>query len=260
MAFATKKIFASIKNVDLILEVVDARAIKTTSILEIEKLSKPVLKIALKSDLADLNSIKPNQNLLIGSIYNQKFRKIILNKINEILTKLKKQKKAKGLINPIFYAMVVGLPNVGKSSLINFLSKHKLTIVENRPAVTKKTNVLKINNNFYIQDNPGVFFKKINNKNNEAFILALLNTIKKDNLPLNNVINFAYNYLVKNYQNRLPEYFKSNMTFFDFIQCYANKRKFYLSKSLIDNNRILDTLFYDLVNGKICKINYEKNS
>lgn len=258
MAKANKKILESLNKVDLILEVVDCRAVNATSNPEFTKLNKPILKVALKSDIGDVKNIKWQPNLIIGSTKNKSFRNTLLNEIKKVLAPLETKKKAKGIARPTFYLMVVGLPNVGKSSLINFLANKNLTPTGNRPAVTKKQTILKISDNLYLQDNPGIFFKKIDNAT-EGYVLALLNTIKKEVLPLDEILEYCYNYLTNNYYKQLAAYYHLEyaLPYNAFIKWYAGKRHFMMTNSQPDISRAQDALFDDFVNGKICKVNYE---
>lgn len=258
MAKANRKILETLKSVDLILEVVDARAIKTSSNNEFEKLNKPILHVALKSDLSDVAKA-PDSSTILCNTKNKSYRTVLLNKINEVLKPLIAKKKAKGIANPNFYLMVVGLPNVGKSSLINFLANKKIAITGNQPAVTKIQSVLKINSNLFLQDNPGIFFKKIDDFK-KGYVLALLNTIKKDVLPLKDVLRFCYDYLDSHYHNQLHNYYHNDnkMSFDDFIVWYSKQRHFIINNEQPDIGRTLNALFDDFASCKITKINYEK--
>lgn len=258
MAKANKKILQSLSQVDLVLEVVDCRAVNATSNPEFAKLNKPVLKVGLKSDIADIRNIKNQPNLILGTTKNKNFRSLLLKEINKTLAPLSAKKKAKGIAKPTFYLMVVGLPNVGKSSLINFLANKKLAPTGNQPAVTKKQTVIKITENLYLQDNPGIFFKKIDNAK-DGYILALLNTIKKEVLPLNEILEYCYNYLSNHYYQELSHYYhlEQTLTYSDFIEWFAQQRHYLTANNQPDLIRAQDALFDDFVNGKICKINYE---
>lgn len=258
MAKANKKIIESLKKVDLVLEVVDARAINTTSNPEFAKLNKPILKVALKTDIADIKNIKWQPNLIIGSTKSKNFRSILLKEIDKTLAPLVAKKKAKGIAKPTFYLMVVGLPNVGKSSLINFLANRNLAPTGNKPAVTKKQTILKISDSLYLQDNPGIFFKKIDEAK-DGYVLALVNTIKKEVLPLDEILEYCYNYMTNNYYKQLAAYYHLEyaLPYNSFIKWYAAKRHFVMSNAQPDIARAQDALFDDFVNGKICKINYE---
>ncbi|MCQ3907969.1 MAG: 50S ribosome-binding GTPase [Mycoplasmoidaceae bacterium] len=219
MASAEEKIKESLVNVDLVIEVVDARAINYSSNKKFEKISKPFIRVALKSDIADVKSATSANNLIIGSTKNKKFKNELINKIQQFITPLIEKKKAKGIAKPTFYLMVVGLPNVGKSSLINFLASRRLAITGNRPAVTKRQAILKINDQLYLQDNPGIIFKDITEEK-EGYILALLNTVKKEALPLNEVVQFGYEFLVKHYLTQLKAYygFDKDLRYDEFIK------------------------------------------
>ncbi|MCQ2957015.1 MAG: ribosome biogenesis GTPase YlqF [Mycoplasmoidaceae bacterium] len=258
MAKANKKILESLSKVDLVLEVVDARAVNATSNPDFAKLNKPVLKVALKSDIADIKNIKWQPNLVIGSTKNKSFKTQLLKEINKMLAPLIAKKKAKGIAKPTFLLMVVGLPNVGKSSLINFLANRNLAPTGNKPAVTKTQAILKISDNLYLQDNPGIFFKKVEEAK-EGYVLALLNTIKKEVLPLKEVLEYCYNYLSNHYFKQLASYYglEYALSYNDFVKWFAQKRHFVIANNEPDIARAQDVLFDDFVNGKICKVNYE---
>lgn len=257
MAKANKQILDSLKSVDLILQVVDARAINTTKIKDFNGINKPILYVALKSDLADLNNIS-QPNVIIGNTKNKSFKSILLNKIKQILAPLEAKKKAKGIANPNFYIMVVGLPNVGKSSLINFLANKKIAITGNQPAITKSQSIWKIADDLYLQDNPGVFFKKITD-DKDGYILALLNTIKKEVVPMREVLKFCYDYLDSRYQSKLLSFYHLDnpINFEQFIERYAKQRHFIINNNELDIHRAELALYDDFISGKICKVNYE---
>jgi ribosome biogenesis GTPase A len=177
----------NIKNVDLIIEVVDARAIKTSHNDELINLfHQPKITIALKADLAD-SSINNNENILIGSTTNKQFKNTIIRKIDTILQKRTKLLKAKGLLIPKFHILVVGLPNVGKSSLINFLNPRKNLKIENRPGVTRINELIHITPYYYLYDTPGVFIKKVEELS-QGYILSLVGTIKDTVVPLADIV------------------------------------------------------------------------
>lgn len=258
MAVANKNIIESCKKADLVIEVLDARAINTTSNKEILSSNKPILKIALKSDLADIKNVIKNKNLLIGSIKNSCFRNIIIKKLKTMLQTEKLAKRKNGIINPLFYLIVVGLPNIGKSSLINFLTKQHSAMVADCPATTKKISIYKIDNNIYIQDNPGVFFKKITNEK-DGYILSLLNTINNRILPFYEITKYGYNFFQKNYLNNINNFYQFNcqIPFDTFLKQYTLNKHLYWKNNL-DLDRAVKNIFYDFVSCKIGKVNYEK--
>ena len=250
----------AVKRVDLILHVVDARCINLCSNNWIFKFNKPILKICNKADLCDQKTIKLKENEFFFNCKNHNAKKKLISIIDKFLKKKKNSLIKQGLKNPFFYAVVVGLPNVGKSSLINLLKGTKVTIVRDQPATTLTKNVIKINNSFFLLDTPGVLFNEIKDPQT-LYKLALINVIKHDLLPLNEVTEFAYNFYVKNYHQELKKFYclTEQLSFINFIVFLAKKRKYYLLNNKIDHNRTIKTFYNDLIGGKICLVNYEKN-
>lgn len=249
----------AMKKIDLILHVVDARSINLCSDNWILKFNKPILKICNKADLCDQKTIKLKENEVFFNCKNHNGRKKLIDTINKFLNKKRNLLIKQGLKNPFFYLVVVGLPNVGKSSLINLLKGTKSIITKDQPATTLKTNIVKINNYLFLLDTPGVLFSKINDCQT-LYKLALINVIKHELLPLNEVTEFAYNFYLKNYYQQLKKFycFNKTLSFASFITFLAKKRKYFLVNNKIDHNRTIKAFYGDLINGKICLVNYEK--
>ncbi|MDR2369645.1 MAG: 50S ribosome-binding GTPase [Mycoplasmataceae bacterium] len=247
-----------ISHADAMIEVVDARAIITSSNIELtQKFNKPKLTIALKKDLANLKSAKNNSHTLIGSIKDKKFKNQIIDKLNEIFFAKKESLKRRGLINPEFHIIVVGLPNVGKSSLINFLSSRNKLVVANRPGVTRNKQLVRINDNYLLYDTPGVLIKKIVQPE-DGYKLALIGVIKKEILPLNEVVEWGFTYLSKYYEDsfRKRYNFLAPFDFNNFLNFICLKYQF-LSKDLHPNkDRAMEYLYKDWINN--FKVNYEE--
>jgi ribosome biogenesis GTPase A len=186
MAKASKEIEET-KPLDLIIEIVDARAIKNTRNDELSKnINKPKIIIALKKDLSDIR-ITENTNIHITCINDNTFKNTILKILNSFFSEKIQKLKSKGLLMPQFYIMVIGLPNVGKSSFINKLTNFQTKVnVQNKPGVTRKKQMIKISDNFFIYDTPGIMIKKIRS-NEQGYILSLLNIIKRENIPVEEV-------------------------------------------------------------------------
>ena len=259
MARAISEIEKTVKDIDLIIEVIDARATSSSSNEELSRFNKPILKIALKSDLADLKTVKTNEDILFVNTIDKSLRNKVINSIEIKLSEKKQKLISKGLKNPIFYIMVVGLPNVGKSSLINFLANKNRIVAKNQPGVTRNQNTVKLSDSLYLQDNPGILFKKIKDLNT-GYKLALINTIKKDILPLYDVVKYGYEFLNQNYQNQLFKYygFNNEMSFEQFIDFIGNKKMFISIDNKIDLTRVVDSLFKDFTDCKVSKINYDR--
>ena len=245
-------------NVDLVIQILDARCPNISSNPELVKLCnhKPYINIALKSDLADLSSKLKDVNYLSISQKNfvAKAEKIIQDKLAD---KIKKY-KAKGLVNSHFYIMIVGLPNIGKSSFINAFAKRNKAVVQNRPGVTRNINLIKVNKYFSIYDTPGILTKNITDETT-AFILGLINSIDKKVLPIERLVRFAYDFYTSKYSKEFNNYFKikESLSFNQFLNYVANKYKFIGKQNLFDYSKVYEFLFNTFLNNKICKINYE---
>lgn len=261
MAKSLKQIQSEIKGIDLIIQVLDARAIQSSTNQELVNLAKDriLVNVALKSDLADLTDKKSNV------YYFDVKQKNLSTEINKILKNALKSKieryKAKGLVNPHFYVMIVGLPNIGKSSLINALAKKCRVQVENRPGVTRKVHLIKIDKNFSVYDTPGIFIKNIDS-NQTGYILGLIGAIDEKVLSLMDVTEFATNYLFKHYEQQIRKYFSydKEYNFFNFVNFVAQKNCFLLKKEELDLERTYKYLFKLYKENKIVKVDYEKEN
>lgn len=263
MKKALDQIKEKTKFVDLFIEVVDSRCLSTSSNDELVKLAnnKPILTIALKEDLSSLSSPnnQANKNLIIGNIKNKNFKQLVIKKLYEILDDKIKRLKTKGLVNPKFLIMIVGLPNVGKSSLINLLKNKNMLEARNQPGVTKNQRIVNINENFDLIDTPGILFKNISNLDS-AYKLSLINCIKKEVLPVEEVLKYGFNYLKENNYQELLKYYKLDNVndYYDFYQQICLKNNYLLPNQEFDNNRFETNIYNDFTMCKIAKVNYDK--
>ena len=259
MKKATDELISIAKNVDLIIEVIDARAIKSSSNQEITKIfqQKPILKIALKTDYSIVNNSN-NDEILFVSLKEKKFKNLIIKKIYEIFDKKIQKDKTKGLVVPKYTILVVGLPNIGKSSLINYLKNKNVLKVQNYPGVTKKQQLVSINENFDIIDTPGILFKKIDDIN-IGYKLVLINCIKKEVVTLDHVLRFGFNHFYKNHFNSLLNYYKLQdiKNYDDFVSQICLNKKWITKDNLFDLNRFESQIFNDFSLGKITKTNFD---
>lgn len=260
MQKATRLMKEQMKIIDIIIQIVDSRSIINSSnddlINEIAP-NKTVIKIALKEDLSDV--FINDKNIIHGSIKNESFRKTVLQKINIIAKPKIDAMMKKGIVNPKIYLMVLGLPNVGKSSFINFIAKKSQLITGDKPGVTKKNTWLKINDQIQMLDTPGILFKKIKNLET-GFILTLIKCVKWDITPKYEVIKFAYSFYTKNYLKEFKKYFDTEIVddFENFLNDYCLNKKMLLNKNEFDIEKSLEKLYKEFCSGKICKVNYEK--
>lgn len=260
MKKATDNIIKKINEVDFVIEVLDARDINLTSNKEILNLvkNKPLIRIALKKDLSDIYNV--NDNVIIGSIKDCGFKNVVINNLNKFFEEKIKKLELKGLVKPNFIGMVIGIPNIGKSSLINFLAPKKNLMTANRAGVTKKQVTKKINDNYYLIDTPGVLVKNIES-DIDGYKLSILNCIAKKVIPFNKVLEFHFNFLKDNYFEQLINYFNDQSINFDTYESFklslSNSKKFINDGNKIDENRLFEYLFNLFSQCKICKFHYK---
>ncbi len=182
--------------IDVVYELVDARIPFSSKIKDLYDIvgNKPKILIMTKKDLCDLkytNSwIKYYENLgykvLLVDLNKSDDINLIYEATFELMKDAYEKRKNKGLKNEEVHALVVGIPNVGKSTLINKLCGKKVAKVENAPGITKSLTWLKAKNNLLLLDTPGILWPKLNQEE-EALNLATFTAIKEEILPIDDV-------------------------------------------------------------------------
>lgn len=211
MAKALREIEERAKMVDVIIEILDARVVSSSRNPIVSKVApqKPRLIILSKKDLADQERTKEWQNYFESQGYmaiplniNKDDLQQIINKLKVVLKDKIERDKRRGLKNSIIRALVVGIPNVGKSSFINKMAKRRATIVGNKPGVTKAQQWIKVRDDFELLDTPGVLWPKFEDKEVGAK-LALVGTMPIDIMPLHELSSLLFNYLFAHHKDYL---------------------------------------------------------
>ena len=158
-------------------------------------------------------------------------------------------------------AMVLGIPNVGKSTFINRLAKRKATVTGNRPGVTKAQQIIRVDKDFELFDTPGVLWPKFDDLDT-ARNIALIGSIKQDILPLDELFIYAIEYLQKNYDNVISKRYNVEIDFdSDWVEKVyddiAKNRKIKPIRGYTDYDRVMEIFFNDIFNGELGKITWE---
>ena len=216
MKKALNEIEAKIKLVDIVIEILDARAPLSSINPEFEKRvqNKKRIFVLSKSDLADPVETKKWEDyfkksvdsLLILNLNEQKATQIIANEVKRLGAEKHAKEISKGMKPQPLKTMIIGVPNVGKSSLINRLAKRSAAGVQNKPGYTRGEQFIKVNNDFILLDTPGILPMNYEDKT-KAINLALLGSIRENILPNEDLSIYLIKYLNKFYPEALKERF-----------------------------------------------------
>jgi len=271
MAKARRLIEEKLPIIDIVFELLDARipeSSKNPMLGEIIK-NKPKLVILNKSDLADETKTKEwlkkykkdGTNCIAVNSLTGNVLQIVYKKTMEILKPLLEKEKKKGMQRRSYRAMVIGIPNVGKSQFINNLAGKNKVKTGNLPGVTKAQSYIKTKTDLLLLDNPGVLWHKFESET-VSMNLALLGSIKDDLLPLDDVVIYGIKFLAKHYPNRLFEKYGVKIENNEFnpveiMDTIGERRGCKLSGGYIDYDRVIKLFLYDLRNMKLGKITFE---
>ncbi|MCP1639414.1 ribosome biogenesis GTPase A [Streptococcus gallinaceus] len=217
MSKARRQVQENIKFVDFVTILVDARLPLSSQNPMLTKIvgDKPKLMILNKSDLADPILTKEWQQfyekqgvktLCINSKEQSTVKKVTDAAKSLMADKIARQRE-RGIQIETLRTMIIGIPNAGKSTLMNRLAGKKIAVVGNKPGVTKGQQWLKSNKDLEILDTPGILWPKFEDQE-VAMKLALTGAIKDQLLPMDEVTIFGLNYFKTYYPNRLKERFK----------------------------------------------------
>ena len=282
MAKTRKQITDDLKLVDVVIEILDARIPISSQNPEIKQILRGKKKIIAlnKSDLADdrynaewLNQFSKEGNIALLTDSNTgKGIDEVIKKVQKVMEEDLQKSAEKGRIGRKIKVMIVGIPNVGKSSFINRIAKKNSAEVGNRPGVTRQKQWIRINNDIELLDTPGVLWPKFENEN-IALNLAYTGTIKDDLLEITEIAYCLTKFLLQNYKQRLIERYsmtedqidsilsqeqEENQNIYEIMQLIGKKRGAIVSGGNIDDEKTSKIILDDFRSGKLGRITLER--
>ncbi|MDU0354864.1 ribosome biogenesis GTPase YlqF [Paraglaciecola aquimarina] len=260
---AQKEIKQVLPQVDLLIEVLDARIPYSSENPAIAQLrgDKPCIKVLSKTDLADPVVTATWQEYLERERSVKTFAATTeqpaqMKKIIELCRKMLPEKEASvKTIN----TMIVGIPNVGKSTLINILADRIIAKTGNEAAVTKHQQRINLGNGITLFDTPGILWPKVENPNS-GYRLAATGAIKDTAMEYDDVGFYAADYLIKAYPECLKERFKLTSigaTEIEFLEAAAGSRGALMAGGRVNLHKICEVLINELRSGKLGRISLE---
>ena len=268
MAKAKREILEKIKLVDLVIELKDARIPYSSTNPMIHEIvgSKPRLILLCKSSMADPIVTKEwiayykEKNILALDIDSLTGYHIssVLPYCMEALKEVYEARRKKGILSKTIKAMILGIPNVGKSTLINTLARRKATTVGDRPGVTKSQTWIKVTNDLFLLDTPGILWPKFEDQS-VGLKLAMCGSIKDEILDMDRIILESIQYLALHYPKLLMDRYPIKITDPEDILLQIGKaRGFLLKGGAIDIERTNRMFMNELRGMKIGAMSYER--
>lgn len=281
MAKTKKQIIQDLKLIDIVIELLDARipiSSQNPNIAEITKNKKKII-VLNKCDLSDNNQnkkwvkyfeSKKIPAVLVDSNSGKGIEECI-NKIEELMKINLKEQEEKGRTGRKIRAMILGIPNVGKSSFINRISKRTTAGVGNKPGVTKQKQWIRINEKIELLDTPGVLWPKFESEE-VALNLCYTGTIKEEILDKIEIAYQLTKFLIENYKTKLIERYKLNEKYIDEILKQSQPENINIyeimleigknrgsikSGGTIDEEKTARIILDEFKNGKLGKITIE---
>lgn len=266
MAKAKRQVQENLKHVDIVYELVDARLPRSSQNPLLDEIiqAKPRLLILNKKDLADPSMTRAWEEYFAANAIpslaldskKQQSAKSILPKTQEVLKEKLKRDQSRGLKPRAIRAMVLGIPNVGKSTFMNRLIGKKIAQTGNRPGVTKGQQWLKVAGKLELLDTPGILWPKFEDPE-VGKKLALTGAIKDQLLHLDDVALYGLAFLQRYYPQRLSERYQltetAEMTPVELLLAITKKRG--LQE---DYERGSEVFLQDLRNGKLGPLTFDR--
>ena len=283
MAKTKRQIIEDLKLIDVVVEILDSRIPISSQNPDIQPYIKNKARVEVlnKCDLADDNATKSwvkyyeskGISAVITDSNSGKGIREVIKKVQEVFSEAQEKFAAKGRTGRSIRVMVIGIPNVGKSSFINRISKKTSAVVGNKPGVTRQKQWIRVEEGIELMDTPGVLWPKFGSEE-VAMNLAYTGTIKDDILEKTEVAYSLLKYLVDNYKSNLSERYKlenavdeimssdeyqdENDKYLEIFELIGRKRGAIVSGGRVDYEKVSNILLDEFRSGKIGNITLEK--
>ena len=272
MAKTKRLIKENINMIDIIYELVDARIPYSSKIQDMEDIlsMRPRLLIMTKSDLCDMKETKKwisyyeslGYQVVLADLTGKLPMKEIMDKTHLLLSGWSEKREQKGLKKRKIRALVVGVPNVGKSTFINRFVGKKAVNVGNKPGVTKTLDWIRMNDEVELLDSPGILWPKFTDQT-IALNLAGLTAIKEEVLPIYEVICHILLSLYHYYPDLLKERYgieeiDEEDDLVPVLDLIGKRRGCMMRGGEIDYDRVMALILQDVKDGKIKGITFDR--
>lgn len=268
MTKAKRQMEENLKKVDFVIEIRDARMPWSSQNPMLESIvqKKPRLIILSKKDKADsiltqqwIDYLQSHENIKVVALnlVKNNYKKDLVQASQELCKAWIEKQKQRGIRPRALRAMVCGIPNVGKSTMINTLARRKAAQTGNRPGVTKSLQWIRLGQDLELLDTPGVLWPKFENQE-IGLRLALLGSIRDEVLSLDDLAMFGITWLMEHQPQAIQDTYGIEIqeNAYDTLLEIGKKRG-YLQKGSVDENRLMKAFVKDLRDNKCGPITWE---
>ena len=267
MTKARRQMEENLKKVDFIIEIRDARMPESSKNPMIDDIiqNKPRLIILSKKDKADPQATKvwiqhltnENEEAIALDLIKENYKNKLIEASQKLCANFIEKQKRRGIRPRALRGMVCGIPNVGKSTFINTISRKKMAQTGDRPGVTKSLQWIKLGKELELLDTPGVLWPKFEDQR-VGFNLALLGSIKDDIVSMDDLAMYGCEYLMEQKPETLESVYGIQIqeTPYETL-CEIAKKRGFLQKGEIDINRLMKTFVREVRDNKLGPITWE---
>lgn len=270
MAKTKRLINENIDAIDIVYEVVDARIPYSTRVrnLDIKVTNKPRILVFTKMDLCDkvettkwIKYYESNgEEVVCLDLEHNPNLKPLFSKTKELMSETNAKRAMKGMNEKRARVLIIGVPNAGKSTLINRLVGKKAVNVGNKPGVTKNLNWIRINEDVELLDTPGILWPKLEEET-VVFNLACFTAIREEILPIYEVIEYFLRALQKYYPEKLESRYgikEIDEDIVNTLDIIGKKRGCLIKGGEIDYDKVIQVIMSDIKDGLIKNITFDR--